>query len=1526
MDTSLNHDKPLRFLDYLTALARVNAKVVRELDEYQKVLWIYEIPREPKYCFARSWGAIEEHIDDIWIEVKKFSEPPLPKIPDTCKDWVKYDTLKNFTDIPELAESITIQKKEIDTEAGEEVMLSETRNLKEFPQIQEDWNKYIEKHWFSWAELYARYSAVQKVYSNLFLIHQEQAKLGEQYELVFCIGLLTWRTSTGHRVRRHLVAAKTSLEFEPHIGKFTVKPPMDGDQAELEFDMLDIEMEPQNSKQLCEECRRTLRDNFWDRPTVDALLNAVANSLADRGQGQYFADNLKPRDKIGSDEPIVEYAPALVLRKRSSRGLERVLEKMKEQIDAGEVAPHAFLDLCECLDTAETHDRSDEIDSKRPSPTEEIYFPLLANEEQRRIILTLDRQEGVLVQGPPGTGKSHTIANLICHLLATGKRVLATAKTPRALQVLHNKLPDDIKPLCINLLGNGAEERESLEKSVAGILLNIDRKNEAESMRRTQLLETRIKSNREAKADTEARILAVRESETYEHIISESDYRGTAAKIAERLNKEQEMLSWFEDRLAPDTMLPLSLGEIDFLRNSLSELTPDDEKELSLCIPNPDTDLPEPSVLYDLFERERTTRKKVLEGHASLQTVAGQALRNAECSVVEKLQEMVSEMATRSEPLRRIPVRWMQQAINDVLADNDIPWKELLRLSQSELEGLKEVALTTDTYDVSIPNDLNRKDVLHDSVAIKEHFDAGGKKGFWVFGPKVVRRQGSFMKACKVDGADCRDIRALQKLIDYLKVEQRLERLWSLWDGYIVKRAGRFPLQIAEIEGSMESLLRIVQLCEFKEKTVEHMAQIKGISYPKWDNSSELYDLAESCSIAVADQELRQVCDQIEKMERQISRHQVLNDAHPILNDISRAFKDRNVDSYASLLDLAGKLRLKVWAVTKKRDAISKLAVAAPKLANALSQCSEPVVWSERLGALPAAWAHARARGWLDEFLNADAASLQRHVSYLADEIRRDLAELAALKAWDFCFSRMHEEQRRHLENWRQAMKKLGKGTGKHAHTHRQNAQRHLNECRDSVPAWIMPLHRVYETVEPGAGIFDVVIVDEASQCGPEALPLMYLGKKILVVGDDKQISPEAVGIERGQVQWLMREHLNGFIHFDSFDVESSLFDHGRIRFRNRITLREHFRCMPEIINFSNDLCYRADPLIPLRQYPPDRLDPLRTVYVQTGYREGSGQRVINRPEAEALARAVETCCKDERYQGMSMGVIVLQGEAQAYLIEELLLGRLGVEEMKKRQLICGNPYSFQGDEREVIFLSMVAAPTERIGSLVREADQRRFNVAASRAQDQMWLFYSATINDLSQQCFRYRLLSYCLNPKSRVAQALGDEAEALRERALRANRIIERPPASFDSWFEVDVALHIAGRGYRVVPQYEFADKRIDLVIQGTKNQLAVECDGDAWHGIDDYTADIERQRKLERCGWRFFRVRESAYRAAPEKSLESLWLLLDHMAIFPLTVEEPQNDEEENGADASIEPEEWAIDGEPDEEDNDGEDEKAP
>ena len=95
-----------------------------------------------------------------------------------------------------------------------------------------------------------------------------------------------------------------------------------------------------------------------------------------------------------------------------------------------------------------------------------IFFPLEANEEQKRIIENIKTRNGVLVQGPPGTGKSHTIANLISHLLATGKRILITSETARALNVLKDKIPHDLQHLCVSLLGADEKSFKDLEKVI----------------------------------------------------------------------------------------------------------------------------------------------------------------------------------------------------------------------------------------------------------------------------------------------------------------------------------------------------------------------------------------------------------------------------------------------------------------------------------------------------------------------------------------------------------------------------------------------------------------------------------------------------------------------------------------------------------------------------------------------------------------------------------------------------------------------------------------------------------------------------------------------------------------------------------------------------------------------------------------------------------------------------------------------------------------------------------------------------
>ncbi|MGH9857614.1 MAG: AAA domain-containing protein, partial [Acidobacteriota bacterium] len=325
--------------------------------------------------------------------------------------------------------------------------------LDDHPEVEKVWEKYLEEKWLPWADLHRRWQSVQKVYAKLVTFHQEQQRLGEEYELVLGLGFLTWRVPTGHVVHRHLVTAQASLEFEAQLGLFTVGPAPDGARLSVELDMLDAKEQPVHVQQTAARSLVAAEDNPWDRSSVDPVLHGLAKALDNLGE--YHSQPLKPQQPRASEKPVVEFSPGLVLRKRSPRGLEETLRKMRQQIMEGSEIPLQFRDLSEGginreCNSPGNRERASDFDQT-------IYFPMPSNEEQRQIIEKLRSTSGVLVQGPPGTGKSHTIANLICHLLANGQRVLVTAKTPRALQVLQDKLPQPLQPLCINLLGSGIE-------------------------------------------------------------------------------------------------------------------------------------------------------------------------------------------------------------------------------------------------------------------------------------------------------------------------------------------------------------------------------------------------------------------------------------------------------------------------------------------------------------------------------------------------------------------------------------------------------------------------------------------------------------------------------------------------------------------------------------------------------------------------------------------------------------------------------------------------------------------------------------------------------------------------------------------------------------------------------------------------------------------------------------------------------------------------------------------------------------
>jgi very-short-patch-repair endonuclease len=470
-------------------------------------------------------------------------------------------------------------------------------------------------------------------------------------------------------------------------------------------------------------------------------------------------------------------------------------------------------------------------------------------------------------------------------------------------------------------------------------------------------------------------------------------------------------------------------------------------------------------------------------------------------------------------------------------------------------------------------------------------------------------------------------------------------------------------------------------------------------------------------------------------------------------------------------------------------------------------------------------------------------------------------------------------------------MEKYGKGTGKYAVTHLRAAQEALKEAKNAVPVWIMPLHRVAQMFpEPKAGMFDVVIFDEASQCDIRGLNIGYLGKKLLVVGDPEQISPAGMFQDQEKIFELISRFLFDVPFKESFSITSSLFDLAKIRLSNIIQLNEHFRCVPEIIAFSNHHIYEGK-LRPLRYpHPKNLLRPaLVPVLIENGYQNKNNK--VNIPEAEAIVEKLVECLSDPKYQMRpdpdnkgehlcTFGIISLLAEDQAKYIKDLILQhpQIGENVIEERKIICGDAYAFQGDERDVMFLSMVKAldsdnPNDTVRAITDKGTSQRFNVAVTRARDQIFLYHSIPLTEFKNpEDWRYRILNWFYNP---VLEELRAGREALK-REFESGRA---------SQFSFDVGNILIDRGYQVMPEYPVIGYRIDLVIQGEKARLAVECDGDQYHTLENWEEDQVRERQLRRAGWEFWRVTGSAFYRHKEKALDSLWEKLEELDIKTIT-----------------------------------------
>ena len=168
---------------------------------------------------------------------------------------------------------------------------------------------------------------------------------------------------------------------------------------------------------------------------------------------------------------------------------------------------------------------------------------------------------GLRSRGRPEPGKSHTIANLISHYVAYGKRVLVVAEKEQALKVLADKVPEGIRDLTVSVLGADEEGRKRLGQSISKIQTRVGQVDRAAADARIVELTTFLDALDRRYAEVTTQLLRTRSAEVTElpgswPVTSPVTPQAAAEWVAEM----QSALSYIPDALAPAVPAPLTAG------------------------------------------------------------------------------------------------------------------------------------------------------------------------------------------------------------------------------------------------------------------------------------------------------------------------------------------------------------------------------------------------------------------------------------------------------------------------------------------------------------------------------------------------------------------------------------------------------------------------------------------------------------------------------------------------------------------------------------------------------------------------------------------------------------------------------------------------------------------------------------------------------------------------------------------------------------------------------------------------------
>lgn len=1495
----LNRDRLTNLIDFVAESTKLNARPpICDVEQHGgnlQPLYEHEIQGLPGINLNQLGDDVE---DEVWLTVQRLSEtsPPSTDSP-VLIPWLAAS--RNPSTEPTLRTSVIGQalidagthvpgedafeefvgEDEDDYDPVEEedglprVPAARTVPLDSYeaaPTVRAAFDRYLNESWRPWAEEERRRRRTIALYARLFTLKQalEGGVVESQIEMVWGVGQARWRYAHAS-VNYPLVSRVVSLALNPETASIEIRP-RDA-EPRLELDWFASANNPGvvNVEKAGREFFAAAAVTFspFDRGTFEpVLLSAVANLDPN---GVYWPNEANSDDRTlppTTEHLTVSDTWVLFVRPRVNSSFLDDLARLKEATEEADALP-PLLDALSSDPATEnqpvelpeyrgvsilsqayvSEETGISSSSKTPSKPQDLYFPKPFNDEQVRIVQLLDVSDGVVVQGPPGTGKTHTIANVICHYLASGRRVLVTSMKDPALAVLHQQLPPEIQPLVISLLTSEREGMKQFEFAIQKIASEVARLDQTQVTKDIQALERTIDSLHAKLATVDTTISSWAKKNLTKITLGDEciDPQAAAFEVtdhADDLGLISDPLS-IEAEFAPQ----FDREDISNLRSARRELGAD-IRYLYASLPQV-VEFPESRELLEVhrdlshFDRLQQT---VMDGHVpALADSSSKTIAKA-TDLQERLASLREERASLDErgwhPGEQLKERVKRRKSDDHLLNLfEKLGTELITASERRSAFLERPVSGIDAFD----GDPKIASALTNLANGQPAF------GFLAFG---VTEQKKIVDSIRVVGERPTTRDGWAHVFRYVAWRQSLRALAIRWNG-LAADLGLERVAEQDPQGGLDAAeqyavyLRLTALV----KAERALATATKALFPGWghgalvsDDEAYLDELDAALRHHLTKERLAAVWSVKERflkvLEGRVGR--VIDEIRSFMNNTLGNPQVSDADmqgAWAALMTELTRVLGLAHHLQTVRDVTARIrASGAPAFADALQEPVDGVADRLLPDSLFSVWRWKRLATHLD---GIDPRSELRALGEQRKQLERQLArayqEVVVKRTWLKLAQNASPSVRAALQAYLNAIKLIGKGTGVRAVRFRQNARVAAREANPAVPCWIMPHYRISESLPATLGCFDLVIIDEASQSDLSALPAILRAKKILIVGDDKQVSPEGVGMAEEKIKTLMGRFLGSQVrtYRDQMDPSRSIYDLFKVVFAHAfVMLREHFRCVPPIIEFSKREWYNHE-LVPLRiPHASERLDPpLIDVMVKDGYRSAD----INRPEAQFIINEITRIVADPGMAGRSVGVISLIGSEQARHIWDRLAIELGPDIIDRHAIACGDARMFQGKERDIMFLSMVSAPNYVGAPLTRAAFEQRFNVAASRARDRMYLVRSVSVDDLSEaDTLRRKLLAHFTAPFTQDETKVAD---------LR--QLCESP-------FEEQVYDELTQRGYRVTPQVPVGSRRIDLVVEGGNDaRLAVECDGETFHGPERWAEDAQRQRQLERLGWTFWR-----------------------------------------------------------------------